>query len=159
MDKTALVERNIEDGRKLVEALDQAGFQVRAALWFYFSEAGQWRLVVASPLVDQLGPINAYTSVQSVLRNLTSTNSNAQDYNSASTFGISLQDISVVSPKHELVKHLKTTIGELAKNLTSVPLPKHRRSALSRHFNVPGIRLTNTTINNTFIEDAFVYWM
>jgi hypothetical protein len=97
MDKTALVERGVDDGRKLLEALDSAGFQVSAALWFYVSDADEWRLMIASPLVDEKGPRKAYTFIQSVLAGL-------------SPLGISLRSISVVSPHHEVIQLLKGAI-------------------------------------------------
>jgi len=38
------LERDIEAGRRLVQALDQTAFPVAAALWNYLPEEGGWRL-------------------------------------------------------------------------------------------------------------------
>ncbi len=91
MDKTALVERNIEDGRSLVSGLDDAGFPVRAALWLYLSDSDDWRFIIASLLADKIGPRQAYESVQSVLAGL------------SPPVRVSLKEISVVSPNDPLI--------------------------------------------------------
>lgn len=125
MDKTALVERNIEDGRRLLEALDEADFQVSVALWLYVVEDEEWRFMVASPLVDQRGTKESYAFIQGVLALLSPPS------------GISLKQVSVVSPKHELLKLF--------------------RVAVRTGPGISGIRFTGNTINNVFIEDAYIY--
>lgn len=127
MDKTALVEKDVEEGKRLIEALDNAGFQVRAVLWFYLAESDEWRFVVASPLVERKGPKEAYAFVQAVLAQLLPPS------------GISLEEISVVSPEYDLIRILKV--------------------AIQTGPGISGIRFTRNTINNTFIEDAYIYRM
>ena len=127
MDKTALVEKDVEEGKRLIEALDNAGFQVRAVLWFYLAESDEWRFVVASPLVERKGPKEAYAFVQEVLAQLLPPS------------GISLEEISVVSPEYDLIRLLKV--------------------AIQTGPGISGIRFTRNTINNTFIEDAYIYRM
>lgn len=125
MDKTVLVERDIEEGKRLLRTLDTANIEVKAALWFYMPENGRWRLLVATPLVDEKGPKEAYAAIRRVL---------AQ---SPSPFEISLRQISVVSPNHDLVRLLGTVI--------------HTGSGIS------DIRFTGNVINGVFIEDAYIY--
>jgi hypothetical protein len=138
----ALVEKDIEDGRKLIEALDQADFRVHAALWFYFSDSEEWRLMIATPLVDEQGPKETYTRVQSVLAKLFKTSRFVPIHGfpqvEVST-GISLKDISVVSPKHNIIQAL--------------------RAAIRTGPGISGIRLTRNAFNNVFIEDAYIYRM
>lgn len=67
MDQTTLVERDIEAGQRLIRALDEAGYPVVAALWYYLAEEGEWRLMIASPRVNTDGPISVYTEIQRVL--------------------------------------------------------------------------------------------
>jgi len=122
-----LVEKDVEEGKRLIEALDNAGFQVRAVLWFYLAESDEWRFVVASPLVERKGPKEAYAFVQTVLAQLLPPS------------GISLEEISVVSPEYDLIRLLKT--------------------AIQTGPGISGIRFTRNTINNTFIEDAYIYRM
>ncbi|MBI4482432.1 MAG: hypothetical protein HY652_06025 [Acidobacteria bacterium] len=95
MAKEALVEADIDIGRAVVEALDNAGVKVTAALWFYASERGEWLLVLAMPLVDTGGPRQAYTAIQRELRKVPS---------------VPVIQISAVSPKEPLIKVLRKLV-------------------------------------------------
>jgi hypothetical protein len=97
MDPEILVDRDIDVGRRLVQALDQAGFPVVAALWSFFPEAGEWRLVIASPKVSELGPLKAYKSIQQVLL--------------GSPIGFPLHRIAAVGPDAPLVTELRFFAG------------------------------------------------
>jgi len=127
MDKTILVEKDIQEGKELIEALDKAGFQVQAAMWFYFTDSDEWRLLIASPLVEENGPKKAYSFIQSVLTQL------------SPPTAISLKDISTLRPEHHLISLLRVAI--------------HTGPGIS------GIRFTRNVINNTLIEDAYIYRM
>jgi len=98
MDTTILVDKDVEDGRKLIEALDKSMFNLIGALWFYVTDSREWRLLLVSPLVDTAGPRSCYKVIQSVIENM------PQD------FGISLTRISVLSPRDNLIKLLKVAI-------------------------------------------------
>ena len=85
MLKTVLVKELIDEGARLLQELDRRDYPVQAAFWLYLPESDYWRLVMASPLVDQQGPIGAYRDLREAL---VVTNPSA----------LSLQDISVLSP-------------------------------------------------------------
>ena len=125
MDKTVLVERDIQEGKDLVEALDKTEFKVDASLWFYSSDSDEWRLLIASPFVEENGPRKSYGFIRSVLTQ------------PSLPSGISLKNISVLSPDHQLIKLLKTVF--------------------STGPDIAGIRFTRNVINNTLIEDAYIY--
>nr|QNO46795.1 hypothetical protein DEIDBPHB_00044 [Methanosarcinales archaeon ANME-2c ERB4] len=125
MDKTALIEQDLQEGKDLIEALDETEFEVDASLWFYSSDSDEWRLLIASPFVEENGPRKSYGFIRSVLTR------------PSPPSGISLKNISVLSPKHHLIKLLKTTI--------------HTGPDMA------GIRFTRNVINNTLIEDAYIY--
>lgn len=125
MVKAILVDRDIQEGRMLVEALDRSKFILDGALWFYMSNSDEWRLLLVSPLVDRIGPKKAYTVVQSAIEDM------------PPDFGISLNRISVLSPKNNLIR------------LLSITLRTGR--------GISGIRFTRNTINGVFIEDAYIY--
>lgn len=127
MDKTALVDKNMEEGKRLLVALDSAGFRVLAALWFYVAEDEEWRFMVASPMMDEKGPKESYASIQETLARLSPPSN------------ISLKQIWVVSPSHDLIRLL--------------------RSAIRTGPGVSGTRFTGNTVNNVFIEDAYIYRM
>lgn len=98
MDKATLVEKDIADGKSLIEALDRSKFTLSGALWFYLSKAEEWRLLLVSPIVDIVGPRESYKIIQSVI----------QDF--PPSFGISIIHISVTSPKDKLIQLLKIAI-------------------------------------------------
>jgi hypothetical protein len=95
MDKTALVEIDMEGGERLLRALDEMGLDVHAALWFYLSDPDEWRFIVSLPLVDQEGHRKAYTVIQSELKKLTPPPR------------ISLKSISAVGLDHHLIQPLR----------------------------------------------------
>ncbi len=125
MDKTALVERDIQEGKDLIEALDKTEFKVDASLWFYSSDSDEWRLLIASPFVEENGPRKSYGFIRSVLTQ------------PSPPSGISLKNVSVLSPKHQLIKLLRMAI-------TTGP-------------GISNIRFTRNVISNTLIDDAYIY--
>jgi hypothetical protein len=98
MDKTVLVDRDVDDGRRLIEALDQKGFPVVAALWRYLPEQELWRLFIATPVVDEKGPRAAYEMIQGVISELRTEN-------------LPLEVVSVVSPKDPLITEFRLFAG------------------------------------------------
>jgi hypothetical protein len=70
MDQATLVDHQLEDVTRLVDALRQDAFDVKAAFWLYTSEADQWFLHIASDAVDRLGITEAYKAVYRVMRRL-----------------------------------------------------------------------------------------
>jgi hypothetical protein len=97
MAKTALVDKYINDGRMLISALDKDGFLIDTAMWFYSEELDEWQLVIATPLVDQMGLRETIRRAQSIVRGMTSTS-------------LSLSDISILSPHSNLINAIKSTV-------------------------------------------------
>lgn len=126
MDKAILVESDYKDGAKLIQELDKRNFNVHSALWFYNSEAEQWRLIIASTLVEKLGHKEVYTKVKSVIDTM------------EKPFDITLLNISIVNSSDFLIKLLGSAIKTSSDSLTS-------------------IRFSKNTINNSYIEDAYIY--
>jgi hypothetical protein len=61
-----LVEQDVQNGRKLVEAL-QTRLPISAAFWLNAEETNEWRLVIVSPLVSTGGAPSAYRMVRQAL--------------------------------------------------------------------------------------------
>lgn len=97
MDTESLVDREIDQGRRLVQALDQKGFPVVAALWSFLPEEGGWRLLIASPKVNEVGPRAAYAAIQDALLE--------------SHIDLPLYRISAVTPTEALVGELRIFAG------------------------------------------------
>jgi len=98
MGRKILVEKDIEEGKRLIEALDKANFGVKAALWFYLTDSDEWRLIIASPYEEENGPKMAYSFIQREQKKLTP------------PIDIFLKDISVLSPNNDLINLLKVAI-------------------------------------------------
>lgn len=125
MDKSTLVDADMKAGEALLKKLDEDKFKVRAALWLYMPDPEEWRLVLALPDIDADGPKKAYEKVQSELQELDGRSE------------LSLENISLVSPRDKLIKALRTII-KTGKEISH-------------------IRLSKNVINNVFIEDAYIY--
>ncbi len=69
MASTALVERDLEVGRRIMGALTHAGIPVKVAFWAHIPEIDEWQFFIATPLVDSKGPRSAYEQVLQALRN------------------------------------------------------------------------------------------
>lgn len=98
MDKPTLVDADIKAGEALLSRLDDIEFNVKAALWFYVQDSEEWRLIIASPIVDNDGPKKAYEKVQLQLQELNG------------HYELTLRNISLVSPQDKLIKALKSAI-------------------------------------------------
>ena len=91
-----LVEPMIEDGERLLRDLDETGFPITAAFWLYNPEPELWRLAIATPIVKEFGPREAYSRIQEVL--------------SRTTHATKLWDISALSPTNEVLRSIKKQI-------------------------------------------------
>lgn len=70
MGQGTLVEKQIEDGAKVVHKLRETGFDVAAAWWMKSSEEGLWFLYIASKEVDDKGIRAAYRAIHVVMGGL-----------------------------------------------------------------------------------------
>jgi hypothetical protein len=93
-----LVEKDIEAGRHLLEELDKQKTAISAALWFYLDDDDRWRLLLASRVVDDQGPLAAYKLVQNALAKLPETQKPE------------FTDISVVSPSDDRIQAIRSAI-------------------------------------------------
>jgi len=69
MYKTILVEKNVEEGLKLLQALDDRGVPIEAAVWFQDPDRMVWKLIFVTPRVSEPGP-NPYLPVISAISDL-----------------------------------------------------------------------------------------
>jgi len=53
MAEAVLVDADVEMGRELVRILDEAKFPVTGAVWIYFPDVGEWRLIVRTPKAEK----------------------------------------------------------------------------------------------------------
>ncbi|HTC34068.1 MAG TPA: hypothetical protein VK724_11895 [Bryobacteraceae bacterium] len=67
MDKTALVGFDVEKGSRILQILEDAGLQVKVALWAFLAEYDEWRLVLSSRSFDALDLREAYDRLHQAL--------------------------------------------------------------------------------------------
>jgi hypothetical protein len=92
MDTVPLVENQLEGGRVLLDRLAQEGVIVRAACWVKPVDEDRWSLYIATPSLDEKGPLGAYAQIIKLLGDL------RYDWTTSSN------DVSLVSAKHPLVE-------------------------------------------------------
>ncbi|MEG4811636.1 hypothetical protein QUA82_29065 [Microcoleus sp. F8-D3] len=126
MATTTLVSQEIEEGKRLIDALNAANLSVDSALWIYAPEPETWRLMLTSPLHDRQGPLKTYGEILSVFRQL------------KPELKIDWTALVAVSPKHELIKGL-------------------RQIQQKWNLDLSGTRMTNTYVDRTWLEDAYIY--
>lgn len=68
MGSIALVNLDIEDGNKVIDALDRDGKTPNVALWAKLPEYDDWRLVIASDRLNQESPLTGYSEINSALK-------------------------------------------------------------------------------------------
>jgi hypothetical protein len=68
MDKTALVNFDIENGQQVIDALNAAGADPDVALWAVLPEYEDWRLVIASKYLDAHSLSGGYGAINAALR-------------------------------------------------------------------------------------------
>jgi hypothetical protein len=74
MAEETLVESVVTDSIKLVGELDRLGDNPRNALWYFFSDADEWRLLIAGPSFDPLLPKDEGLAYQKIAKAITAAN-------------------------------------------------------------------------------------
>lgn len=107
MAKETLLDSDIAAGANLIKALDKDGEQIDAALWFYYPDLSQWKLLLRSAKFDRSNITGAYTKVSQILSGIDDTNKN-----------LSIGDIKILNSKDPLTSLLKNLIH--AKGLNEI---------------------------------------
>ena len=94
-----LTEDMITTGEHVVRALDKLNVLVKGAFWLLLPEQRVWRLIVASPEVETLGPKAVYRKVDAALKRLPS-----------DVQPISTRDITVLEDSNSLVQLMRAMI-------------------------------------------------
>ena len=89
----------IKNGASLIGKLDERSLQPDAALWFYFPDIKQWKLLIADVNVGKTGPKDLYRKIQQILIDF-----------SDEIEDISLDDIALAKPDASIIKLLKIAI-------------------------------------------------
>ena len=92
MDQGPMVEM-IEDGRKLIKALDQSGIQVTSAFWAKAGDDDKWYMYIASPSLLTENVTTVYRRIHPIVRQL-----------QAQTFWIDPFEIKLLSPQSPMAE-------------------------------------------------------
>jgi hypothetical protein len=130
MVSTTLNEKLIKDGEQIITQLLDSKICVDAALWFYSSDFGDYRLLLSLPEIIKQGPLAAYKKVQSAISDISKR---------GVQLSLSLDQVQVVEPNSPTLKLLRTALKTSPK--------------------ISGIRLTNSYIDRQIIEDVFIYFL
>lgn len=68
MDHDMLVAEQLAAGKRLIETLTAAQFDVRLAFWAWPAELEEWRLYLASPSVEEQGLQKTYLRLHEIIR-------------------------------------------------------------------------------------------
>src|SRR3954469_15612056 len=98
MDKTQLVDTDMQAGRQIIERLERLGISIDVALWLQDDETLNWQLVVSSPSVPKTGARPVYEALQRIVREVHHPQ-------------IQLDDVAVASPNENRIKDLKRRVG------------------------------------------------
>lgn len=118
MDNKILVDKYIKEGKMLLKNLDKNKFPVKAALWLYDSNNNNWKYLIATPKVDEKGPLQVYKTIRNYLVH--------QGENH-----ISLNDIRAVSPNDTLISLFKKAIKTDPKSISNI---RFTANTIDSHF-------------------------
>jgi len=68
VDTSALVSYDIENGKEVIDALDQDGKTPNVALWAKLPDYESWRLVIASDRLDQSYSLSGYEEINAAMK-------------------------------------------------------------------------------------------
>ena len=101
MGEEALVESQVADGVELIKRLDADGAAPTLAAWYFYDDAGEWRLVLAGASFDELLPSQEPFAYRKVAEALARTNVSS----------LSVSDVKLVSTQSPLPKTIRFLIS------------------------------------------------
>jgi hypothetical protein len=127
MGEKALVETQIDDSIRLIQQLDTDGNSPSLALWYFYDDIDEWRLLIAGPTYDVLLPRQEHVA-----------------------YGRLVEAMAIISPSYLSISDLKllVTTSPLAMALHS--LVGTNPTGISRAY------FSNTTLNGIFIKDMVI---
>ncbi len=93
-----LTQSDIDFGRRLVAELRSRQFPYKGVLWLFDDQSDDWKLVIVTEKVDEVGPRKTYLELSGVTKKIP-----ASDFQ--------LLRISVVSPRHPVYAALRSVFG------------------------------------------------
>ena len=136
MDQDTVVNDEIECGKRLIEKLNNEGFEVQVAFWTRLTDEEKWYLYLASPFVDVNGPKAAYGCVFDAMGKMTD-------------LWTDPLDVRVIGTNDSLTQGaLAVTKSKVSDSPFAVPKPKPYPRM---------IRLGGSTLGGISIVGAYIY--
>lgn len=128
MAKEVLLDSDIDAGKNLLKALDENGFNITTAMWFYYSDIEEWKLLLSSPdfnkIKDPNEPSRIYTKISQII-------------NDSKDVAITpLESVKILLKNDPLIKLFGFIIS--AKGISA-------------------IRMKANYLNGIYVEDALIY--
>ena len=127
MGEKALVESLVNDAVVLIRKLDELGISPTSAVWFYYEDADEWRLLIASPALDQFLPKQEAVAYEKLI----------EAFSNTSTTTIRISDLKLVRTDYPLLKALR------------VMAHTHAKGIVRLHF-------TDCTVDQVFVKEAVI---
>jgi len=127
MGETVLVEAKVNDAIQLIQKLDAGGDAPSMAVWYFYDDADEWRLLIAGPTFDALLPKQEPVAYKKLVEALVS----------LSLSSLSISDLKVVETKSPLAQSLRHLIRTGPTGITRA-------------------QFTNTTLNRIFIKEMII---
>ena len=106
MATATLLNYELEEGQRLIDALNLAGLSTDSALWIYSSDSESWHLMLTSEICDRENTLKACKEILTVLRDV------------QPELKIDWTSLIAVSPKHELIEDLRQSQLQWHRNLS-----------------------------------------
>lgn len=127
MGEEALVESKITDAISLVQQLDLEGMPPSLALWYFYNDAAEWRLLIAGSEFDALLPKQESVAYQKLVKSMSN----------VPLSSLSLSDVKLIEGQSPLPLAIHRLIGT------------GPRGIVRAHF-------SDTTLNGIFIKEMVI---
>jgi hypothetical protein len=127
MGEAALVESRVADAIQLLQRLDAVGEGPTLAVWYYYEDVDDWRLIFAGPVYDSLLPKQEAAAYKKL----------AEALASASISSLSVSDLKILATTSPLALALRLLI-------------RTPPQATARAY------FSNTTLNGIFIKEMII---
>src|SRR5713101_1306834 len=101
MGETALVEGKVTDAIQLIQKLDASGDGPSMAIWYFYDDADEWRLLIAGPTFDVFLPKQEAVAYRKLVEAIAS----------LSLASLSVSDLKLLETKAPLAQSLRHLIS------------------------------------------------
>lgn len=127
MGEKALVESLVDDAIALIKKLDESANPLTFSAWYYYADADEWRLLIASKQLDPLLQKQEPVAYRKVIEALSTSSPSA----------LSVSDLKLVATNYPLLQALRFLVGTGPQGIARV-------------------HLSDCTMNGIFIKEVVI---